>query len=53
VTKKKEQMTKAIKAKPMRFDVTHHHNDSGNSSSEHRKTLAPPNYISYKGPLKG
>jgi hypothetical protein len=53
VTKKKEQITKAIKVKPMRFDVIHHHNDSGKSSVEHRKTLAPPNYISYKGPLKG
>ena len=53
MTKKKEQITKAIKVKPMRFDVIHHHNDSGKSSVEHRKTLAPPNYISYKGPLKG
>jgi hypothetical protein len=53
MTKKKEENNQNLKTKPMRFDVIHHHNDSGNSSSEHRKTLAPPNYISYKGPLKG
>ena len=30
MVKKKEENKQTLKAKPMRFDVIHHHNDSGN-----------------------
>ena len=52
MSKKKEQITKVIKVKPIQLDITHH-NDSGNSPPGKWKTGAPPTYIEYKGPLRG
>ena len=52
MSKKKEQITKVIKVKPIQLDITHH-NDSGNSPLGKWKTGAPPTYIEYKGPLRG